>query len=159
MSCSRTRDLVNTSGASGIAMSGFDPVAFFTDMNGSKPVHGSPSIKSGYKGATYFFLSEEHKRMFDSDPEQYAPQFGGFCAFGVSMNALYPVDVTTAQVYKNKLYINLNQDAVDAFENDKDESIKKATKNWPDLVKKNLRYSCSPPIPSPDFRPHEYVEC
>jgi YHS domain-containing protein len=128
--------LVNTSGVSGIALSGFDPVAFFTD---SKPVNGSPSIKSEYEGAIYFFVSEDHKKTFDANPAKYAPQFGGYCAFGVSVDALFPVDVTTAQIYKDKLYVNLNPDIAAMFENDKDSGVAKANANWPGLVKSHVK--------------------
>ena len=63
-------DLVNVSGASKAAVSGFDTVAFFTD---AKPVNGSPFITSEYQGAVYYFASEEHKSLFDKNPEKYVP--------------------------------------------------------------------------------------
>src|SRR6266436_1080082 len=83
---------VNVSGASKVAVSGYDPVAFFTD---SKPVNGSPFITAEHQGATYFFASEEHKKMFTENPDKYAPQFGGYCAFGVGLGKLFPVDIRT----------------------------------------------------------------
>jgi len=67
-------DLVNVSGASKTAVSGYDTVAFFTD---AKAVNGSPFISSEYQGATYFFASEDHKAVFTANPEKYAPQCGG----------------------------------------------------------------------------------
>lgn len=127
-------NLVNTAGASGVALSGYDAVSFFTD---SKPVNGNPEITAVHKGATYFFSSDGHKKVFESNPDKYAPQFGGFCAFGTSVGALFPIDVNTAQVYKDKLYVNLNPDVLVEFEKDKDGTIAKAEKNWPDLEKKN----------------------
>ena len=93
-------DLINVSGASHVAINGYDPVAFFTD---GKPVNGSPSISAMHHGATYFFATEEHKRLFTSSPEKYAPQYGGFCAYGVGHDALFPVDINTWQVRNNKL--------------------------------------------------------
>ena len=72
-------DLVNVSGASKAAVGGYDTVAFFTD---SKSVNGSPLISAEYQGATYYFSSEEHKKLFTEQPEKYAPQCGGFCAYG-----------------------------------------------------------------------------
>ena len=69
-------DLVNVSGASKAAVSGYDTVAFFTD---SKPVNGSPFIAADYEGATYYFATEEHKKLFTENPAKYAPQCGGFC--------------------------------------------------------------------------------
>jgi YHS domain-containing protein len=127
-------DLVNVAGASNVALSGYDPVAFFTD---SKPVNGSPSISSEYQGATYFFANEDHKNLFAANPEKYAPQCGGFCAFGVSVGALFPVDISTWQIRNGKLYLNLNQDILKKFNADFDANVAKADKNWPGLVKKN----------------------
>ena len=127
-------DLVNVSGASKAAVSGYDTVAFFTD---AKPVNGSPFITAEYQGATYFFASEEHKKLFTDKPEKYAPQCGGFCAYGVGLGKLFPVDITTWQVRNDKLYLNLNGDILKKFNADFDGNVAKADKNWPDLVKKN----------------------
>ena len=85
-------ELVNVSGVSKVAVSGYDPVAFFTD---AKPVNGSPFITAECRGATYFFATEEHKKLFKVSPNKYAPQFGGYCAFGVANSKLFPVDVGT----------------------------------------------------------------
>lgn len=129
-------DLVNVSGASKIAVSGYDTVAFFTD---AKPVNGSPAITAEYQGATWFFASEEHKALFAAHPEKYAPQCGGFCAYGVSVGALFPVDISTWQVRNEKLYLNLNQDILKKFNADFDANVAKADKNWPTLAKKHAK--------------------
>jgi len=73
----------------------------------------------------------------EANPDKYAPQFGGFCAFGVSVEALFPADIATWQVYNDKLYINLNHDIVEMFEKDKDGAIAKAAENCPSLQEKN----------------------
>lgn len=129
-------DLVNVSGASKAAVSGFDTVAFFTD---SKPINGSPFISAEHKGATYFFASEEHKKLFVANPEKYAPQFGGYCAFGVGIDKLFPVDISTWQVRDGKLYLNLNPDILKKFNEDLKGNVAKADKNWPGLVKANSK--------------------
>jgi len=127
-------NLVNTSGASGIAVGGYDTVAFFTDH---KPVNGDPSITATYQGATYMFASKEHKALFEANPENYAPQCGGFCAFGVSVGALFPVEIDTWQIRNGKLYLNLNKTILKKFNSDFDANVAKADKNWPILVEKN----------------------
>jgi len=127
-------ELVNVSGASKAAVSGYDTVAFFTD---SKPVNGSPFISAEYQGATYFFATEEHKKLFTENPEKYVPQFGGFCAFGVGLGKLFPVDISTWQVRNEKLYLNLNPDILKKFNADFAANVTKADKNWPGLVEKN----------------------
>ena len=129
-------DLVNVSGASKAAVSGYDTVAFFTD---SKPVNGSPFISAEYQGATYFFASEEHQALFTANPEHYVPQFGGFCAFGVGLDKLFPVDINTWQVRNDKLYLNLNPAILEKFNADFTGNTAKADKNWPGLVKKNAK--------------------
>jgi YHS domain-containing protein len=127
-------ELVNVAGASKAAVGGYDTVAFFTD---SKPVNGSPFISAEYQGATYFFATEEHKKLFTENPEKYAPQFGGFCAFGVGLGKLFPVDISTWQVRNEKLYLNLNPDILKKFNADFAVNVTKADKNWPGLVEKN----------------------
>jgi YHS domain-containing protein len=127
-------NLVNVAGASHIAISGYDPVAFFTD---GKPVYGSPSITAMHHGATYLFASEDHKRLFTSDPDKYVPQYGGYCAYGVGVGGLFPVDINTWQVRNGKLYLNFNQDVLKKFNSDFDGYVAKAEKNWPGLVQKN----------------------
>ena len=129
-----SHELVNVSGASKVAVAGYDTVAFFTD---AKPVNGSPFISSEYKGATYFFASEEHKALFTANPEHYVPQFGGFCAFGVAIDKVFPVDINTWQVRNDKLYLNLNPAILEKFNGDFDGNVTKANKNWPGLVQTN----------------------
>jgi len=129
-------DLVNVSGASKAAVSGFDTVAFFTD---SKPVNGSPFITSEYQGAIYYFASEEHKKLFVKNPEKYVPQFGGFCAFGVAIDKVLPVDISTWQIRDGKLYLNLNPDILKKYNAEFKENTAKADKNWPSLVKANAK--------------------
>lgn len=127
-------ELVNVSGASQTAMSGYDTVSFFTE---SKAVNGSPFITAEYQGATYFFASEANKALFSATPEKYTPQFGGFCTFGVSIGKLLPVDISTWQVRDGKLYVNLNHDILKKFNADFAGTVAKATQNWPGLVEKN----------------------
>jgi YHS domain-containing protein len=127
-----TPTLVNVSGASKTALSGYDAVAFFTD---AKALNGSPFISAEYQGASYFFVSEDHKKLFTANPDKYAPQFGGFCAFGAALGKVLPVDINTWQVRDGKLYLNLNADILKGFNADFDAQLAKANKNWPSLVK------------------------
>jgi YHS domain-containing protein len=130
------RDIVNVSGASGVALDGYDPVAFFLDK---KPMNGDPDISATHNGAKYFFASKEHKTAFETDPQKYVPQFGGYCAFGVAVGALFPVDINTWQIKDGKLYLNLNPAVLNLFNKDPGGYIAKAEKNWPDLVMKNTK--------------------
>jgi YHS domain-containing protein len=129
-------ELVNVSGASKIAVSGYDPVAFFTE---AKAVNGSPFISADHRGATYFFATEEHKKLFSENPARYTPQFGGYCAYGVSLGKLFPVDINTWQVRDGKLYLNLNADILKKFNADLSGNVAKAEQHWPELLKKHGR--------------------
>lgn len=124
---------VNVAGASNIALSGYDPVAFFTD---GEPAHGNPGITATHNGAMYLFASEAHKGLFESNPARYAPQYGGYCAFGVSVGALFPVDISTWQIRDGKLYLNLNPGILEKFNEDFDGNIAKAESRWPGLLEK-----------------------
>lgn len=129
-------ELVNVSGASNIAVGGYDTVAFFTDK---KPINGDPGISASYQGATYIFASKEHKELFEAAPEKYAPQCGGYCAYGVAVGALFPVDISTWQVREGKLYLNLNKAILKKFNADFGGNVAKAKKNWPELVAKHSK--------------------
>ncbi|PYJ91347.1 MAG: hypothetical protein DME62_15610 [Verrucomicrobia bacterium] len=74
----------------GLALQGYDPVGYFTDV---KPVKGSPEFTATYKGATYQYASAEHRDMFKTAPAKYEPQFGGFCGYAASINKLAPIEV------------------------------------------------------------------
>lgn len=127
--------LVN-SDKSGLALQGYDPVAFFT-MN--RPVAGSETITSILHGVTYRFSTAEHKALFDKDPARYEPAFGGYCAYGVSQGGLFPVEVETFQILNGRLVLNKNQRVKEAFDKDRDRLYRRAEAEWPKLVEKKGR--------------------
>lgn len=88
----------------GVALQGYDPVSYF----GDQPVKGSDTIASSYKGATYYFSSNENKATFEAAPEQYVPQYGGFCAVAVSEGKTFPIDPNTYKITDDKLYLFYN---------------------------------------------------
>lgn len=88
----------------GVAIQGYDPISYFAD----NPVAGNPQITSTYGGATYYFISEDNKAQFEAAPEQYIPQYGGFCAVAVSEGKLVPVNPETYKVTDGKLYLFYN---------------------------------------------------
>lgn len=89
-----------------LAIQGYDPVAYFT-LNA--PTKGNSQFSADHLGATYWFSSQAHKQLFTGDPEKYAPQYGGYCAFGVSKEKKYPVEPDAFAVVDGKLYLNLNK--------------------------------------------------
>lgn len=120
--------------ADGVALEGYDPVAYFTD---GKPVKGQASHSSSYSGAIYRFASADHKRLFDADPSKYAPQYGGYCGYAASIDRLSPINPEFWQIVDGRLILQHNQKAYDLFNADLAANVAKADGNWPGLVAKN----------------------
>jgi YHS domain-containing protein len=118
---------------SGVAIQGYDPVAFFTDH---KPVKGDPKFVSKRDGAIYFFASKEHKELFNAEPAKYEPVFGGYCAYGVSRDKLVEIDVDAFQIVDGKLLLQYSKGVRDDFNKDTQGNLAKAEANWPGLVAK-----------------------
>lgn len=114
----------------GLALRGYDPVAYFID---GKPVKGSPEYEWEWGGVTWRFASADNRERFRNDPERFAPQYGGFCAWAVAHNYLYPVDPFAWKIVDDKLYLNANQRVQRNWERDIPGLIKRADANWPAL--------------------------
>ncbi|MFS8896501.1 YHS domain-containing protein [Synechococcus sp. R3-13] len=114
----------------GLALRGYDPVAYFID---GKPVKGSPAYEWEWGGVTWRFASADNRERFRNDPERFAPQYGGFCAWAVAHNYLYPVDPFAWKIVDDKLYLNANQRVQRNWERDIPGLIKRADANWPAL--------------------------
>ena len=89
--------------SNGVTLSGHDAVAYFT-MN--KAVKGYAGISAVHDGAIYHFSSEANRDAFNANPGKYAPQYGGFCAYGAAIGAKFPVDPTVFAIVDDKLYVN-----------------------------------------------------
>jgi YHS domain-containing protein len=112
----------------GIILKGYDAVAYFKQ---GKPVQGNPAFESTYQGATYLFASSADKADFDRDPSKYAPRYGGFCSYGVSLGVLADLEGPDAfAVYRGKLYLCGNHGALKEFKTNIDSNIEKADTNW-----------------------------
>lgn len=114
------------------AIDGYDPVAFFTD---SAAVKGDKAFTTEWNGASWCFSSAENLEAFKANPEKFAPQYGGFCAYGTADGHLSPTQADTWTVLNNKLYFNYNQKVKDRWMQDQKGYIEKADKNWPELSK------------------------
>jgi len=118
----------------GVAIQSYDPVAFFTD---NKPVKGDQKFLLKHDGAIYFFASKEHKDLFKADPAKYMPEFGGYCAYGVSRNKLVEIDVNAFQIVDGKLLLQYSKGVRDDFNKDPKSNLAKAATNWVGLLEKN----------------------
>jgi YHS domain-containing protein len=128
----QTKTLLNLD-QTGVAIQGYDPVAFFTDQ---KPVKGDPKFVTKRDGAIYYFASKEHKDLFLKDPAHYEPVFGGYCAYGVSRGKLVEIDVDAFQIVDGKLLLQYSKGVRDDFNKDSTANLAKAENNWPALVAK-----------------------
>ena len=120
--------------ANGVAIQGHDPVAYFTE---GKPVAGKTDYTAEYNGASYHFASAENRDLFVSDPGRYAPQYGGFCAFGTTFKMKVPGDPNAFKVVDDKLYINSSPDILSRWSQDIPGNIDKANSAWPEIADKS----------------------
>jgi YHS domain-containing protein len=117
----------------GLGAKGYDVVAYFAD---GKPVKGSQEFKADYGGVTWLFASAAHRDRFAADPAKFAPQYGGFCSWGVAQGKLFDVDPERGwKIVDGKLYMNFNADIQKTWETDINGFIAKAEGNWPKLNK------------------------
>jgi YHS domain-containing protein len=114
-----------------LAIKGYDPVAYFTM---SQPIKGDVNYTATYKGAIYQFVSEDNRDVFRNNPEKYAPQFGGHCAFGVSMGQKFDTDPTAWKIIEDKLYLNLNAQVQQRWLKNTDALINQANDNWENIA-------------------------
>lgn len=115
----------------GYAIKGTDPVAYFTE---AKPVAGNKKWSTDYQGVTWLFSSEANLKKFEADPEKYAPQYGGWCATGVSFGFKIPIQPEQWKIVDGKLYLNAHDGAQRHFLKDPKASIARANENWPGIV-------------------------
>ena len=108
-------------------ISGYDPVAYFTD---GKPMRGSGYHVAVHDGVTYAFTTEEHKKMFEANPQKYLPAYGGYCAYGVAVGKKFVVDPEAWKIVDGTLYLNLDKDIQRKWAKDIPGYIKKAEANW-----------------------------
>lgn len=111
----------------GLAIRGTDPVAYFTE---GRPVAGQSEFSYTWNDATWLFASAEHRDQFAENPEQYAPQYGGFCALAVSQGKTATTDPDAWRIVDGKLYLNYSRERQITWEKDIPGNIQKADANW-----------------------------
>ncbi|MCW8916214.1 MAG: YHS domain-containing protein [Magnetovibrio sp.] len=127
------KDMIYTSTFSNTAVSGYDPVAYFTE---GRPVKGKGDFEYEWNGVTWKFSTQANLDMFKSSPEAYAPQFGGYCAWAVSQGYTASTDPEAWTIVGDKLYLNYSKDVRAMWLGDVPGNIAKGNVNWPNVLKK-----------------------
>jgi hypothetical protein len=126
-------DLINTGYFGGIAIKGYDPVAYFIKGRAMK---GSKEFAHQWLGATWHFTSAKHRDLFIADPVKYAPQFGGYCSLGVAYGQnTANIDPEAWRIIEGKLYLTYDKGAAAELEEIPGE-LSKANANWPKVKAK-----------------------
>ena len=115
------------------AINGYDSVAYFTQ---NAPVKGLDANTFEYKGAKWKFASQANLELFKDNPEKYAPQYGGYCAYGVANDNLVKVDPSQFTVFEGKLYLNFDASIQKDWLKDKAGFIRKADAKFQALIAK-----------------------
>lgn len=116
----------NTDGA----IRGYDTVAYFIE---NKPVKGNTGFSYQWNNAIWYFSTEDNLKKFKASPEKYAPQFGGYCAYGLSEGHKSPTQPDAWTIVDNKLYLNYNTKVKEKWSENKEVRIRKANRNWEEL--------------------------
>ncbi len=117
---------------SNAAIQGYDPVAYFKD---SKPVKGKNEFSYVWKGATWNFVNSQNLNEFKSNPEAFAPQYGGYCAYGVADGHKATTSPDAWTIVEGKLYLNYNKEVQALWKKDQNKYIKVANNRWPTVKK------------------------
>jgi YHS domain-containing protein len=123
---------INTT-AENVALKGFDTVAYFTEQ---APVEGSAQYSFLWNGAKWYFSSAENMEKFKANPEQFAPQFGGYCSWAVSKGYTADGDPNAWNIVGGKLYLNYNPEVKKLWEAEQEKRIRDGEKNWQEFKKK-----------------------
>jgi YHS domain-containing protein len=121
---------VNKTTFGGVAIDGWDPVAYFTD---GKPVEGSKAFVHEWGGATWRFASAAHRDLFAQAPDKYAPQYGGYCAWAVSQGYTADIDPEAWKIEDGRLFLNYSLEVQKKWAADIPGNIAKGDTNWPRL--------------------------
>jgi YHS domain-containing protein len=111
----------------GVAINGYDPVAYFTEH---KPVKGSGRFMASHQGAKFHFSSQSNRDAFVRSPERYAPQYGGYCAYGLARGYKATTEPQAFTIVDDKLYLNYNDEIMNTWRGDTSGYVGKADANW-----------------------------
>ncbi|GAB4386213.1 YHS domain-containing (seleno)protein [Albidovulum sp.] len=115
----------------GHALSGYDPVAYFTE---GRPVPGRADQALMWEGATWFFASAENRETFEMDPTRYSPRYGGYCAYAMSQRSLESADPQAFTIWNGRLYVTHSLEIREIWRQDIPGHVARADANWPAIL-------------------------
>ncbi len=129
----------------GYAISGYDTVAYWSLDRNDLKADGLPNVKAvkgneefshDWNGATWIFATAENRNAFAANPDQYAPQYNGYCAYAAAKGSLAKTDANAWRIIDEKLYLNFNSGIQKKWVKDVPGFVEKANANWPKLSTK-----------------------
>lgn len=121
----------------GLAIQGYDPVAYFTE---NRAIEGKSTISSKYNGATYHFSTTKNKELFDKEPAKYEPAYGGYCAYAMAFGEKVKIDPETFKVKNNRLFLFYNfrfNNTLKDWNKDEANLFQKAENEWKKIISGN----------------------
>lgn len=134
MAQSGSYDLKHYNLNKGLALQGYDPVAYFTE---NKAVEGSENISHTLEGVTYYFKSAKNRQLFIKNPQKYAPQYGGYCAYAMADGDKVKIDPETFKIIDGKLFLYYNfrfTNTLKSWNKDQINLLPKANAAWAKIV-------------------------
>ncbi len=124
-------DPINQTLFGSVAIEGFDPVAYFDE---ERAIKGSKKITYEWMGAVWRFSTADRRARFEKEPERFAPQYGGYCAWAVSQGKTAGIDPEAFTLHDGKLYLNYNAKIQEKWQADMLTLIEAADRNWPSVI-------------------------
>lgn len=127
-----------------VALGGFDVVSYHL---AEAPVKGHPSYQIEWSGAQWRFASQTHMRLFKKSPQKYAPEFGGYCAFGMSAGGkeVHACNPTVYTLQKGRLIVFSSQAQLDAWMKNPEESHRVGTDTYKALLSESTQVAPAAP--------------
>lgn len=113
-----------------VTLAGHDAVAYFTE---NAPVEGDANISAIHNGAIYHFSTAANRDTFNANPEKYAPQFGGYCAYGTSLGKKFAVNGKAFELIDGKLYVQKSEVVQEVWSENTQANLAAANQNWPKI--------------------------
>jgi YHS domain-containing protein len=118
----------------GVAIHGYDPVAYFAEH---RAVQGSPTFSTNYKGTAFHFSSAANRDTFALSPDRYAPQYGGFCAYGLAKGYKASTQPDAFTIHQGKLYLNYSLSVREQWSENISSHVARADHNWPQVSRQS----------------------